>query len=237
MIKVDNGQCRSNGGFRRIVLAADGQVKPVFAAVYTGKEPYLCTIQMAEIGDLIFWERWNRPISSDGVSVVKDANLMTEIDPIKAAYLWTLLPTRAKTWLEQGKQIDPEDPKRLREIHSYLPPGLGWDGNETLVSMAKKGKIAHFFQGLKNEHIDRIIDMTLTSKKEYIPTRWDLAKTLPVITYEHNTLWVLWFKGNHVTLVENQEGIPSLATQACIRRACKIIQSNVVSWELYVAGL
>ena len=64
---------------------------------------------------------------------------------------------------------------------SFLPAGLGWDGNKTLAEVNKEKNIRNFFSFMVNDPnvIDKIVEKAAISKKDGLPISWTEAKYMP----------------------------------------------------------
>ena len=129
-----NGNARSNTGYRQVLFASNGDLRPVLATVDSGYAPDCGTVQVAPVtSDWIARIEWNSGSERFTVSKVTE-NGDCYGEPLSwsdAAPVWELLK-KIHPWLDGW--LD-----RVSRGSSYLPDGAY--GGESIVARAKRQRI------------------------------------------------------------------------------------------------
>lgn len=217
-LSYTNGICRSNTGFRSIVInPKDSKVRPVLAARRSGYMPDRHTIQTGQIGDIIietYYSRHGKSLSAKIVETPKYEPMLAHYGEQngKAAFPSSL--ANFHFFLKAIElNLDEKEVELMYEFlssgngrqESYLPAGLGWDGENTLGDKSKRSRVTNFFKGLVGpKTLEKIVNSAMSSYREGLPMDWNRASSMPeemdapahvwdgtVVGIDMRTYWVL----------------------------------------------
>ena len=184
---IQNGTSRTNTGYKKVVLSPAFKVRPVVFAIRSGFRRDRTTSQSVQNGDIILGSCWDRRgiVFSITTAIVSEYGTNVSVSEQLASFGDNCL-----TFSEFEKRIpDSVAEKELILDYlsdttygiSFLPAGLGWDGNKTLAEFNKEKNIRNFFSFMVDHPavIDKIAEKAAISKKDGLPISWTEAKRMP----------------------------------------------------------
>ena len=181
--RIKNGSCRTNNGWRQVVLSPEGEVRPVQSAklggnILSGK----CTTQFARKGDYVVRNEYYPHARTyhqwDGL----------EMTDVRKSDVPDAVLDKAS---ELGKWLS-----AVGVQESFLPSGYGWDGVNTVASVRKEQRIRALFKDVPDEYVKRWLEIAQFSPREDIATSWmkdwhTMVKQYPVLKDERSQAWVV----------------------------------------------
>jgi hypothetical protein len=199
-----NGEARSNTGYRQVVFGPHFEMRPVIYRVYSGYQPTRYTVQVINVGDLLFRVEWGRSFETFSVEVVTGADYGGPTTRTLAeTEAWPLWETLRKRFPQADDFI-----KKVKRGPSYLPTDI-WPEDQDLSALAKVSRKA----GFESRYGVELPSGVLTSPKAglcYAPIDKPLAELLDLNPSEyswdgsmvgiHRTTRYWWSNGRGVAM-------------------------------------
>lgn len=196
-ISICNGIGKVNKGYRQVAFDANGNVRPVQTAQWSGMPSDRHTKQIARNGDFVLRFEWFPAVWK--LLQYKGGFGLEEVSLKDNAALLAKLPKELDAWLG----VTPD-----KYTESFLPAGVGWDGVLTVSSKEKVSKIRELFSEVsgvetaEGNWLDNLVRNALVSPfsaMDLKPTE-PLPPTLKMETKwcEHTIEWLLWREGKPV---------------------------------------
>lgn len=228
-ILIGNGTCTPTTGWKRIVLSPEGEIRPVQKCIRTGLLNHRHTQQSCFEGDVAYELHWDKDAVHYAIGVVETEGMDYEENPTTVGSMIHDLPDDIREWLTPVYRYAP----------TYLPPGLGWDGQYTRADLNKYDRLKRFFYNLEDPIKEVLIESARKAPGRAVPTLWKEAQPLPLEIEMHpanNDSWeaiITWDHQGGMRVLRSTETTLCQFSHAVRKAMYVVFNAGYIQWSLF----